>query len=219
MIYLQKNTKQSILKRMLILFFLLISININSQKIKTILFLKNADSIIGYSKGINYSNIQFSKERKGKYKKIDIKEIEKVILYSKKGKKEYHHLYVQKKRGVDEFFALLISEGPINHYLYSSYYSFINHISTDVTGNAMNSSRSANITSHSVNINYLKKENEKQSFLISDVYWSLFGEKYFRKKASVFFKDCPTLIKKIKTKEFKKSDLVEIIEFYNTKCN
>lgn len=43
--------------------------------------------------------------------------------------------------------------------------------------------------------------------------------KNFKKAASDYFKDCQMLVKKIQNKEFKKRDLEEIVEYYNTACN
>lgn len=42
--------------------------------------------------------------------------------------------------------------------------------------------------------------------------------KAFRKRASEFFGDCPTLVSKIESKEFKKEDLIAIVEYYNSNC-
>ncbi|GGD17179.1 hypothetical protein [Hyunsoonleella pacifica] len=41
----------------------------------------------------------------------------------------------------------------------------------------------------------------------------------FNKKQITVFNDCPSLVKKIKTKEFKKWDIYDIVEFYNEDCN
>ena len=40
----------------------------------------------------------------------------------------------------------------------------------------------------------------------------------FRKEAKKYFSDCPGVLKRIKTGEFKKSDIIEIVEFYNIYC-
>lgn len=48
------------------------------------------------------------------------------------------------------------------------------------------------------------------------------GRKYDRYKfkdfATEFFKDCPALVQKIKSKELKAKDSLEILEYYNTQC-
>jgi hypothetical protein len=54
----------------------------------------------------------------------------------------------------------------------------------------------------------------KEAELINHV--SLF--KGFKKRASEYFKDCPSLITKLEGRDLKKSDLKEIVEFYNANC-
>lgn len=208
------------MKNRILIIFLLFSAFLNSQKIKTVLYYKNGDSIVGYSKGINYSSIKFSLEKKGKYKQKEIKNIKKVLIYHKEGIEEYHHLYVKKRKKEQEFYARLVSKGDINYYIYSSNFSF-NYTLYDrinVGNGTFFNYTTQNNSSHSVNITYLKKRKDKNAVYISDVYHSLFGAKVFRKNASKFFKDCPKLIAKIKSKEFKKSDIIEVLEFYNEKC-
>jgi len=208
-------------KTLIIVLILLISFATNAQKTKTVLYYKNGDSIVGFSKGVHYDLIKFSNEKKGKYRKKDITNIKKVILYYKNGKVEYHHLYVKKKRKMEEFYSRLVLKGPINYYIYSSQYthnftSFKNiNIGNGKTLNQMTQERS----NHTVNIIYLKNKKSKHAVYISDLYFSLFGAKIFRKNAATFFNDCPKLAKKIKSKELKKPDIIEIVEFYNNNCN
>ncbi|EDP71790.1 hypothetical protein FBALC1_04862 [Flavobacteriales bacterium ALC-1] len=42
--------------------------------------------------------------------------------------------------------------------------------------------------------------------------------KAFKKRASEFFSDCQSLVSKIENKEFKKEDLIAIVEYYNSNC-
>lgn len=208
------------MKKILLLLLLVTYSNTNAQRIKTILYLKAGDSISGYSKGIDDSFIKFGKEKKSKYILRDIEGIDKVILYDKEGKKEYHHIYVKKKKKVIELFAKLISKGEINHYIYSrnirADFTINKHLNKE--NDFFNFPRNNN-TDYESSVFYLKKKKDKYTTYISDVDYSIFGEKIFRKNAISFFRDCPKLVKGIKAKEFKKSDIIEIIEFYNTACN
>jgi hypothetical protein len=43
--------------------------------------------------------------------------------------------------------------------------------------------------------------------------------KSFKRRATDYFKDCDGLVKKIKKKEFKKKDIFQIVEFYNSNCD
>ncbi|MEO1033126.1 MAG: hypothetical protein AAFX55_17110 [Bacteroidota bacterium] len=42
--------------------------------------------------------------------------------------------------------------------------------------------------------------------------------KAFKQRASEFFSDCSSLVSKIENKEFKKKDLIAIVEYYNSNC-
>ncbi|PXY03082.1 hypothetical protein DF185_03045 [Marinifilum breve] len=55
---------------------------------------------------------------------------------------------------------------------------------------------------------YLKKEDQPLK-LVAD-----FG----RKKMKKYFSDCPELVKKIESKEFKGKDIIQIVQFYNSNC-
>lgn len=62
---------------------------------------------------------------------------------------------------------------------------------------------------------YVRKTNEEGAIRLASSSWF---SKNFKNTASNFFSDCPELVKKIQNREFKKRDINEIIEFYNTKC-
>ena len=65
----------------------------------------------------------------------------------------------------------------------------------------------------------LQRENEKTPTVFkingNDVL-SIFGN--FKKKAKEYFKDCPSIVKKIKSGKYKKTDIIEIVEYYNVFC-
>lgn len=42
--------------------------------------------------------------------------------------------------------------------------------------------------------------------------------KSFKKSMKTYFKDCPTLLEKVDSKEFSKDNLVVVLEFYNQNC-
>lgn len=69
--------------------------------------------------------------------------------------------------------------------------------------------------SYSSIIYYLSKDNSDEIFYYMDK--NILGGK-FKKTASKYFKDCPELVKKIQSKEFKRGDIVEIVEYYNENC-
>jgi len=62
---------------------------------------------------------------------------------------------------------------------------------------------------------YVDHEGESEVFKIAST-GTIGGN--FRNSASYFFKDCPVLIEKIQNKTYKKSNLEEIVAFYNSNC-
>lgn len=56
---------------------------------------------------------------------------------------------------------------------------------------------------------YVKKTNEEYA---TDISFS------FRDNSMRYFSDCIELVEKIKTKEFKKEDILEIVDYYNDYC-
>ncbi len=65
---------------------------------------------------------------------------------------------------------------------------------------------------YSNNNYYVAKKNE-------EIAVSLESGKKFKKTASKYFSDCPDLVAKIQSKEYKKRDIVEIVKFYNENCD
>ncbi|TVZ55251.1 hypothetical protein OD91_0497 [Lutibacter sp. Hel_I_33_5] len=64
---------------------------------------------------------------------------------------------------------------------------------------------------------FLNKKTEDKLTLIGSK--GNFLYKNFKKTASKYFGDCPTLVNKIQSKEFKLKHLPEILEFYKNNCN
>lgn len=40
----------------------------------------------------------------------------------------------------------------------------------------------------------------------------------FKKSAKAYFQDCPSLVEKIQSKEYKREDVIEMVDFYNSEC-
>ncbi|WP_190808398.1 hypothetical protein [Flagellimonas sp. S3867] len=71
-------------------------------------------------------------------------------------------------------------------------------------------------THYSISSSYVRKAGEDEAVYLGNN--QLFS-KNFKKGATELFQDCPSLIKKIENKEYKKKDIKDIIEFYNNECN
>lgn len=68
---------------------------------------------------------------------------------------------------------------------------------------------------YSISNYYVKKDNDKEVTHLGST--GLFS-KNFKKAASSYFSDCPSLVAKIQHKEFKKRHIEEIVAYYNTNC-
>lgn len=64
---------------------------------------------------------------------------------------------------------------------------------------------------------FLEKNNHNKLVLVGAK--GNFMYKNFKKTASKYFEDCPNLVQKINSKEYKLSNLPEIIEYYKEHCN
>ncbi|WP_321307361.1 hypothetical protein [Marinifilum fragile] len=56
---------------------------------------------------------------------------------------------------------------------------------------------------------YLKKEDHPLKLVVD----------FSRKKMMKYFSDCPELVKKIESKEFKSKDIIQVVQFYNSHCS
>jgi len=65
-----------------------------------------------------------------------------------------------------------------------------------------------------ITTNYLKRENEQFPICLN---YGIINP--WKKRTINFLSDCPTLIKKIKTNEFRQIHLQEIVEYYNDFCS
>ncbi len=64
------------------------------------------------------------------------------------------------------------------------------------------------------NLYVLRTGEEKATHLGSNQLFT----KNFKTAASVFFKDCTSLVTKIQNKDFKKKHIKEIVQYYNSEC-
>uniref|UniRef100_UPI003305A725 hypothetical protein n=1 Tax=uncultured Croceitalea sp. TaxID=1798908 RepID=UPI003305A725 len=65
---------------------------------------------------------------------------------------------------------------------------------------------------------YIKKDKDPVPVFVYGKSTLSFG-KSFRKTAMEYFKDCDELVEKIRKREFKRKHLIEIVYFYDKKCN
>ena len=198
-----------------LILLVLISINTFSQSNKVTVFYKNGDSIQGYVNRILSDDIKFSKEKKGKYKWLKSKGLDKLIIYSENGIKERHYLqYKKNSKKSKTILATLVLKGKVNYYINT--YNFGNGFRNDGTffGMSQNSYYDKGFNQASL---FVKRKNENYVTLLSTSGQVIFS-KNFKKTSSEYFKDCKKLVSKIKSGYYKKANVTEMVEFYNKEC-
>lgn len=205
-------------KNYFILILLLLSSAYNyCQSNKAKVFYKNGDSIQGYVNQIWYDEIKFSNEKKGKFKWLKSKGLDKLIIYSENGIQERHYVEYKKKKNSKKsktHLAILVLEGKVNYYIEP--YNFGSGLRNDgrFFGMSQNLYYHKGFNQSSL---YVKRNNEKYVTLLSTSGQVVFS-KNFKKTASEYFNDCKELVSKIETGYYKKANITEMVEFYNDKC-
>jgi hypothetical protein len=192
-----------------------------SNKYKTIVIYKNNDSIQGYSKDFAGFKFYFNKKKKGKYKKIKIVNIKKIIVNETTGKVVYHHIIEKGKKKEKDYLVKLVYDGNIK--LFS--HRFQSHIGGSTQYNShstpygtINVKTSNSSSSYNTNVLYIKRENEKYASNITMAKIGGRTNKSLRKYLFQYFEDCSSLQNKIMSEELTRNDIIEILEFYDDKC-
>lgn len=194
------------MKRQLItIIFLLQFLNssILAQKTEVIVVFNNGDSLSGYG-SITGDYLKFKINKKSKPIKYHFSKLKYTNLLSKNRIQTYK--YIQIKSENDFRVLEEILTGKVNLYIDKK-----NGYNYNITSN----SGYMGGQPYSINRYYLKRKNENQVTPIgSDELFS----KNFNKSVLNFFSDCSFLINKINNKEFKKKDIVEMVNYYNLNC-
>lgn len=203
------------MKNIIFVYFLLFGVFILTGQNKEVEFKYKSGLIVkGLGKISGKSDLKFRKSRKDKKEKISFDELEWAIINDKEGNsKKYVQLEIKGKNK-----KIIVEElriGRMNLYM--------NDFTSLGTGFA---SRSPIGSSGSLGFegsnNYQVKnyfiKNEDEDYIEFFVSTDLFS-KNFKKQARIFFQNCQLLVEKIESKQFKKKDILEIIDFYNNECD
>jgi len=205
------------MRKYFFLFLVFATIQIYSQSNKATIFYKNGDSIQGYINRINYDDVKFSKQKKGKYKWIRSDGLDKLIIYSENGIQERHYVQYKKNKNskkVKTRLAILVLKGKVNYYIEP--YNFGSGFRNDGKSSGMKQDFYYDRGFNQASL-YVKRADEKYVTLLSTSGQVVFS-KNFKKTASEYFKDCKKLVSKIKSGFYKKENVTEMVEFYNNKC-
>ena len=184
------------------LIFLVISQYGYAQLNSSELILNNGDkfTVLGKIKGEYF---KYKKHSKDKAKKLHFSEIDYVkIHYSKNDIKTFRYFKIadtEKSKVLEE-----VEKGKVSLYTTSTN-GYVNPFGAGMQRIA-----------YTIENYYLKKQGGQEVIHLGS---NQLFTKNFIEGASLFFEDCMELVKKIKTKKFKKRDIVDIVKFYNTHCN
>lgn len=196
------------------------------------IILNNNEVKQGYIK-LDYTayDILFKKTKDQKDEsKVNYKDVKKMVIRSDKfGDREFYYMATN----LDRFkkFVELIHQGNIYLYVNSPKDLSLFYKGVD-RSNVIDFIPSKNPTNHPDFPNTIpekqksmKEIREELATVVNPRYFIpskdseklilIKSNKHLRKIAPNYFKDCPTLIEKIEDKEYKKNDILEIIQFYN----
>lgn len=166
--------------------------------------------------------IKFKANKKADKEIYDYRELDKITFKEKKEDKTYQYKIFKKKNVKKPQYPLLEIEVIGNFSLFSkevtytaSTPGFGGH-SFSVGGNSFSTPATGGFNySNTYKVYYITKKNSDEVYFIFDK--KILGGKFI-KSARKYFEDCPLLVEKINSKEFKRNDIIEIIEFYNKNC-
>lgn len=179
-----------------------------AQKLKAELVFKDGRKITGLGEPANKDLIRFKKEKKAKKEFYSFKEVDTVKVYYDFNPTIFVYQKIKGRTYPDVLEVANVGKNVI--FYRDNTQGYITFSNGGVSG-GMNTGRAVNLT-HS----FVRKPNEEEATHLGSNDWM---SKNFKKAASKFFSDCPQLITKIETREFKKKDLISIIDYYNNSCN
>lgn len=198
------------LKVVLIIMILLCTVSAKAQKTKAVLIFKNGSQLEGLAQLNYWEQIKFRKERGGQRERFTFQEVDTLKLF----KDDKLAIYVQvkiKNSGIHKVLELVDQGKNLIHYREE-----IKVYWASPSTSNWNSMPSTNMGGgYDYTNSYVRKPGENEATYLASTSW-LSGN--FKKTASDYFADCPSLVSKIQNRELKKRDLKEIIDYYNTQC-
>ena len=180
-----------------------------AQKNKMVLVYKDGTSQNGYGKLTSEKKIKFRKTRKEKAIKMayeDLKNVKEIKFY---GDEIEIYEFVTIKEGKVKLLERT-AKGKVNLYRRLRITG-----STFMPMGGMQAGGGMWTGGGTIKNYYVKRATEKVATHLGS---NQLFTKSFVNAMSEYVKDCPELVSKITSKELRKRDLIEIIEFYNESC-
>lgn len=180
-----------------------------AQKDAATIYFKDGNKIQGLAKLINGNQVKFKKNKGDKPKKFHFKELEQVVINDREEPSTYVYLETKK-----DYFNVVreLEIGMVNLYILEQ----TGYSSPMFVGGTNGQMNMAHGTYYDIKNLYVRRGlNGEITHLGSNQLFS----KNFKNAASTYFSDCPVLVEKIQSKEFKKKHVRDIVNFYNLQCN
>ncbi len=175
---------------------------------KAVLYFNDGTIKTGLGEIVSHDQVKFKTENT-KAEKFDFSDLEKVEIQS--GDEKNTYVYIKVKENDTKKVLQQVSLGKVNLYKKVTEGHMVGAPMSSGGGAPMMSSG----YSYSISNYYVRKTNEIEATHLGS---TLLFSKNFKKAASEYFSDCPTLVNKIQNKEFKKRHIEKVVTFYNTKC-
>lgn len=192
---------------------LLVTLSTTAQDKEAKLFFKDGTSVTGYAKlkdkrGFTSGSgkILFRLSKEDEPDEWDHKAVDKIKFFGFEYYKTFVYVKARYKSYTGYYLLELITEGEVNLYKKTSYGETSIIGMGDFNLGAQNTYRMHEYRES--NIYVVKRDSELKLMELDD-----------RKKIIEYFKDCPNIKKGLDEKEFKVSDLRDIVEYYNESCS
>ena len=164
------------------------------------LILKNGEIVTGVVTAINKEVVRIDSESAGRVKRYTDKDVEKAIIFIDDKEVEFTYDNVP---FLGKVLLGKLYDGKVDLYTTQTY----------VAGGEDHTKPNSYRMGGQWTMYYMKKDNEDKFFDLN--YDGVLFNK-FHNRVSKYFKDCPSLSKRIKSKELNMGDLEEIAEIYNS---
>lgn len=199
------------MKKLLFILTLLITLSSFGQDQKAIIYFRNGTELKGLASITDSgSKIRFKKAEKAKKIIYDSQKVDKIVIRENDKDVLYQYKIIKNKK--KPLLLEPIKEGKV------TLYKIVNqgYNPSVYTGNGYGSGGWSNGNYYSISSYYVSKDNGNIVIHLGEK--GTIFTKNFKKAASEYFNDCSELVEKIQSKEFRKRDIVEIVEYYNGNC-
>ena len=191
---------------------LICSTPLHAQKSKAVLTFKDGTVKKGFGVLVSRDRVKFRPKRKAKPVKYHFKSLEAVKITRKDESQTYAYVRIKNKKK-PRVLEVKVAGYLSLYELSRTYHNFGGGFGG--VGGAGGFGGGGFFVGHNINNFYVQKEDQKEATHLGS---NQLFTKNFKKAASTYFKDCPSLVKKIQSRILKKRDLEKIVKYYNNKC-